>query len=171
MTVNDKLDICEALYGKMTKALGIFYWSEDKTHLVNIETGEDLLGHVVRSRYGVVSYINKQYVKVCRRAVFVKDKDEYVTCYNYDCKPIVRIELNRIPPSYIKEYISDKDRLAIYLLGRKSVVRGMRILVVDLNTNKMVSHLNNVVRVFESEQKLKIIFLKNGELSSMLVNL
>lgn len=170
MTESDKLDICEALYGKMTKAFGVFYWDAEKKHLVNIDTGEDLLSHVEYSPYSNPRYVNGEYVKVGKQALFIKDQSEYIMCYNNKCKRVVNMQL-RIPAKYIKEYISKKDRLAIYLLGRKTIASGMKMLILDLDTGDKMDYLDNVVRVFESDEVLKIVTIENGELSTRAFNL
>lgn len=170
MTESDKLDICEALYGKMTKAFGVFYWDAEKKHLVNIDTGEDLLSHVEYSPYSNPRYVNGEYVKVGRKALFVRDLSGYIMCYNSKCERVINMELN-IPARYIKEYISNKNGLAIYLLGRKTIASGMKVLILDLNTGKKLDYLDNVVRIFESEQVLKIVTIENGELSNITFSL
>lgn len=170
MTSNDKLDICEALYGKMTKAFGIFYWDAEKKHLVNIETGEDLLSHVEYSPYSNTRYLNGEYVKVGKQALFVKEQSGCIMCYNSKGKRLMGIQLD-IPARYIKEYISNKDRLAIYLLGRKTIASGMKMLMIDLDTDNKLNYLDNVVRVFESEEILKIVTIEDGVLSTKTYNL
>lgn len=170
MTESDKLDICEALYGKMTRAFGVFYWDAEKKHLVNIDTGEDLLSHVEYSPYSNPRYVNGEYVKVGKQALFIKEQSEYIMCYNSKCERVINMELN-IPARYIKEYISNKNGLAIYLLGRKTIASGMKVLILDLNTGKKLDYLDNVVRIFESEQVLKIVTIENGELSNITFSL
>ena len=167
MTEDERLDICEAIYGKLTRAYKSFFWDSDKKRFVDVRTGDDLLSFLdysqVHNRY---RYLTQQHLKVMKKAVAIKRNDGIITMYSGNCEPCVRLERD-IPSSYIKEYIANTDKLAIYLIDRKTIAKGMVVAVVDYTSGELKSYYDNVTRIFESNEALKLVLLEDGKLVSV----
>ena len=60
------INICQAMYGRLRKAGGCFYWANDKSALVDIRTGESLKPMTECSSLSNVNIHFKAFARYCR---------------------------------------------------------------------------------------------------------
>lgn len=167
MTDNDRIDICEAMYGKIEKVFNKFYRSIDRKHFIHIETGKDLLecANYSWTSKQHIHVTNSKIVKVCKEVV-VQCENGIVSLFGRDCNVKAKIKKD-ITADTVKEFIAKKSNVIVYSIGRRTVATNMTVCILSYDTQEMLYTFFNVIRIFDSPERISITLLENGKMSTL----
>lgn len=163
----DRLDICEALYGKLEKAFNKFYRSRDRKHLVHLETGQDLLANAqyTWNDTRAIQFVNSGIVRICKEAV-IHCNEGIVTIYNRNCNVVAKIKKD-VPAAKVREIVCRKSNRIVYIIGGITVVRKMTVCVLSYDKQEMINTYFNATRIFDSSDCVEIVTLEKGKMETL----
>jgi hypothetical protein len=155
-----RLETAIMMYGELLHYdWGFLYLTKDNKKMINIKTGQVLLDiSEISAGYTLNTYNWQRYIKLKDNvAIVINELDESVTIYNRELQELIKIDnYNNFDHTiYSKRIINTKSVLielwdnTDFMVSEESVSAPVqvleRVIEIDLNTNKIVKDIGNIV--------------------------
>lgn len=163
MDTEQQLKLCKAMFGKIRKARGVFYWTQDE-HLINI-TNATVVFSATYSRHDVLC--KKDFVlirKQLNQGQYTAGSDYAVDIYSITGKYLIRLENTK--------YNEHKNLHDIHLengiILLHNIVQGIekqnkRILVYSKKQDSIVYIVRNIESFFNYNDHIYLAFTETDE--------
>lgn len=162
LDLTDRLDICQAMYGRLRKAGGCFYWANDKSALVDIRTGEDMTSHFEKTLGLCDRWLINKYVSFKRNIIAIVNEKKQTVLYN-NAGDVVMILDWIFQSQYFREILIDKHRRSIIMLDSVSAYRDKRVILFDNITGQIIEYREDIKRAFVEEDCVKLVVFQDGD--------